>query len=189
MPRRNPMISDFGFRISDFSTRGSIRWQEASCPRLGAMTGRAVSDNVGSVSVAVTWSVESQHCQRGNSRGARRQKIALKSAAHRGRMPRGTQNSRLKTLTGRVTRNPKLAYPVSSGCASLGSESSWWRALKDPPTRRPPATVGGTFAARHHSASEPPGRSVNLNEADTRDPKFQIPNPKSQIGAHWAAAQ
>ena len=45
-------------------------------PRLSAMTGRAVSNNVGSVAAATTWNVGSQHCLRGHSRGARRQKVA-----------------------------------------------------------------------------------------------------------------
>jgi len=32
------------------------------------------------------------------------------------------------------------------------------RALKDPPTRRHPVPPGGSFTARNHPASEPPGQ-------------------------------
>ena len=64
-------------------------------------------------------------------------------------------------------RNPKRASPVSSGFASPGSETSWWRALKDPPTRVLVAFVGGSFRARHHLVTKPPGCSANLNQPDT----------------------
>jgi hypothetical protein len=45
--------------------------QSARSPRFSALTGRAVSDNVGSTFVTVIFIVEAQHCQRGQPRGAR----------------------------------------------------------------------------------------------------------------------
>ena len=42
------------------------------------------------------------------------------------------------------------AYPVRSSCASSGSETSWRRALKDPPTKVARKPVGGSFSPPPH---------------------------------------
>ena len=57
---------------------------------------------------------------------------------------------------------------VSSGDsgASPGSATSWWRALKDPPTKAARTRVGGSFRARHHLVTNPPSCSTNLNQSD-----------------------
>ncbi len=79
---------------------------------------------------------------------------------------------------GRQIRNPKRTSPVGSGFASPGSDTSWWQALKDPPTKAGWRPVGGSFRARHHLVIEPLGCSANLNQSDTYDSKFEIRNSK-----------
>ena len=83
----------------------------------------------------------------------------------------------------RVIRSSEHASPVGSGFASSGSETSWWRALKDPPTKAARTRVGGSFRARHHLVTKSPVCSVSLNQPDTYDSEFtrweRSPNPET----------